>query len=79
MSSSPVNVMNSIVVSKLECKEILRRLEEYSSDVKMGLPITESDLDLHLNSLVKLVTEVVKRQQPCQNIQEVPIYGKVKW
>mgnify|MGYP003653397339 CR=1 FL=1 len=72
-NNSTITVKNSIVVSQLECKEILHRLEECSTDVKMGLPITESDLDLHLNSLVKLVTEVVKRQQPCQKIQEIPI------
>jgi hypothetical protein len=72
-SNPTIVVQNSIVVSQLECKEILHRLEECSSDVKMGLPITESDLDIHLSSLVKLVTEVVMRQQPSQKIQEVPI------
>ncbi len=73
VTNTPITVKNSIVVSQLECQEILRRLEACSSAVKMGLPITESDLDLHLNRLVKLVTEVVQRQQPSQKTQEIPI------
>jgi hypothetical protein len=71
--NTPITVKNSIVVSQLECQEILRRLEACSSDVKTGLPITESELDFHLDGLVKLVTEVVQRQQPSQTTQEVPI------
>ena len=72
-SNPTIVVQNSIVVSQLECKEILHRLEECSSDVKMGLPIAESDLDIHLNSLVKLVTDVVMRQQPTPRVLETPM------
>tara|TARA_R110000764_G_scaffold28381_1_gene66762 strand:+ start:317 stop:544 length:228 start_codon:yes stop_codon:yes gene_type:complete len=71
-SNPTITVKNPIVVSQLECKDILHRLEECKADLKM-LPTTEPDLDLHLNSLVKLVTAVVQRQQPSQNTQEVPI------
>ena len=71
-SNPTITVKNPIVVSQLECKDILHRLEECKADLKM-LPTTEPDLELHLNSLVKLVTAVVQRQQPSQNTQEVPI------
>lgn len=71
-SNPTITVKNPIVVSQLECKDILHRLEECKADLKM-LPTTEPDLDLHLNSLVKLVTAVVQRQQPSQNTQEIPI------
>jgi|TARA_R110002124_G_scaffold282770_1_gene458134 hypothetical protein len=71
-SNPTITVKNPIVVSQLECKDILHRLEECRADLKM-LSTTEPDLELHLNSLVKLVTAVVQRQQPSQNTQEVPI------
>lgn len=71
-SNPTITVKNPIVVSQLECKDILHRLEECRADLKM-LATTEPDLELHLNSLVTLVTAVVQRQQPSQNTQEVPI------
>jgi hypothetical protein len=71
-SNPTITVKNPIVVSQLECKDILHRLEECKADLKM-LPTTEPDLELHLNGLVKLVTSVVQRQQPSQNTQEIPI------
>ena len=66
-------IENAINVSVLEARDIVNRLEECVSDVKMGVPITECDLDLHLDRLMKLVDRVFSKSQPYKKEPEVPI------
>lgn len=73
MDDKPITVRNSVTISSLECREILKRLELCSDDVKMGLPISESHLDTHLAELTMLVKRVVKQQQPTPRILETPM------
>tara|TARA_Y100000593_G_scaffold74491_1_gene137093 strand:- start:4052 stop:4261 length:210 start_codon:yes stop_codon:yes gene_type:complete len=65
-------IENAVNVSVLEAREIISRLEECVADVKMGVPITECDLDLHLDRLMKVVDRVFSKDQPHIPTPEVP-------
>ena len=67
------HIENAVVVSVLEAREILRRLETCVDDLRMGVPITERDLDLHLDTLVRLVNHVFSRNQPSHKEPEMPM------
>ena len=43
------------------------------NDLKMGVPLTEGDLDLHLDALVRLVTHVFTKTQPAHKEPEMPM------
>jgi len=60
-------------VSVLEAREIVKKLDECVADIKMGVPITECDLDIHLEMLLKLVERVFNKNQPPRKEPEVPI------
>lgn len=66
-------IENDINVSVLEARDIVKQLEECVADMKMGVPITECDLDLHLDRLMKLVDRVFSKSQPHKKEPEVPI------
>ena len=66
-------IENAITVSVLEARDIVQRLEECVADVKMGVPVTECDLDLHLDRLMKIVDRVFSKNQPNIPEPEVPI------
>jgi hypothetical protein len=67
------HIENAVVVSVLEARDILRRLETCVDDLKMGVPLTEGDLDLHLDALVRLVTHVFTKTQPPNKEPEMPM------
>tara|TARA_R110002020_G_scaffold431756_1_gene641788 strand:- start:375 stop:584 length:210 start_codon:yes stop_codon:yes gene_type:complete len=66
-------IENAVTVSVLEARDIVQRLEECVADVKMGVPVTECDLDLHLDRLMKVVDRVFSKNQPYRREPEVPI------
>ena len=66
-------IENAVTVAVLEARDIVKRLEECVADVKMGVPITECDLDLHLDRLMKVVDRVFSKNQPYRPEPEVPI------
>ena len=67
------HIENAVSVSVFEAREIAKRLELCISDVKMGVPITECNLDRHLDELMKLIDTVFNKSQPDQPKPEVPI------
>jgi len=67
------HIENAVSVSVFEAREIAKRLELCISDVKMGVPITECNLDRHLDELMKLVDKVFNKSQPHEPKPEVPI------
>jgi len=66
-------IENAVLVSVLEAREITKKLETCIEDIKMGVPITECDLDSHLDVLMKLVERVFNKSQPYRPEPEVPI------
>jgi len=67
------HIENAVLVSVLEAREIVKKLDECVADIKMGVPITECDLDIHLEMLLKLVERVFNKNQPPRKEPEVPI------
>ena len=57
-------VQTEMVISIFEGQEILRRIELCKEDLFKGLPIDESDLDIHLDSLIKFIETTFKEKQP---------------
>jgi|TARA_R110000824_G_scaffold3522_12_gene16645 hypothetical protein len=66
-------IENAVLVSVLEAREIAKKLETCVADIKMGVPITECDLDVHLDVLMKFVERVFNKSQPHRPEPEVPI------
>jgi hypothetical protein len=67
------HIENAVLVSVLEAREIVKKLDECVADIKMGVPITECDLDMHLDMLLRLVERVFNKNQPPRKEPEVPI------
>ena len=67
------HIQNAVLVSVLEAREIAKKLYECVADVKMGVPITECDLDVHLDGLMKVVERVFEKDQPSVKDPEVPM------
>lgn len=67
------HIENAVSVSVFEAREIAKKLDLCISDVKMGVPITESNLDRHLDELMKLIGKVFNKSQPDEPQPEVPI------
>ena len=57
-------VQSEMVISIFEGQEILRRIQLCKEDLFRGLPIDESDLDIHLESLIKFIETTFKEKQP---------------
>jgi len=57
-------VKNAMVLSVLEGQEILKRIQLCKKDLFRGLPIDESDLDIHLESLIKFIETTFREKQP---------------
>ena len=51
----------------------MKKVEDCVADIKMGVPITECDLDVHLNVLMRVVKRVFSKNQPNIQEPEVPI------
>jgi hypothetical protein len=66
-------IENAVLVSVLEAREILKKVEDCVADIKMGVPIPECDLDVHLNVLMRVVQRVFSKNQPNIQEPEVPI------
>jgi hypothetical protein len=66
-------IENAVLVSVLEARDIMKKVEDCVADIKMGVPITECDLDVHLNVLMRLVKRVFSNSQPNIQEPEVPI------
>jgi hypothetical protein len=66
-------IENAVLVSVLEARDIMKKVEDCVGDIKMGVPITECDLDEHLNVLMRLVKRVFSKSQPNIQEPEVPI------
>jgi hypothetical protein len=67
------HIENAVSVSVFEAREIAKRLERCISDVKMGVPITECNLDAHLDELMKIIDAVFNKSQPDKPHPEIPI------
>jgi hypothetical protein len=57
-------VKNEMLISVLEGQEILKRIQLCKEDLFRGLPIDESDLDVHLENLIKFIETTFKAKQP---------------
>ena len=57
-------VKKAMLLSVLEGQEILKRIQLCKEDLFRGLPIDESDLDIHLESLIKFIETTFKEKQP---------------
>jgi hypothetical protein len=65
-------IQNDMVISVLEGQEILKRIQLCKADLFKGFPIDESDLDIHLENLIKFLENLFKDKQPKTKPRELP-------